>query len=98
MNRNSRIPFASVLLFLLVLAAVLLNTNTVASIKNSQPFHYHYVAFLPGTPPLKVGYERTDSGIQPIIETHRARAMMLSINTLCEKDEEGNIVVSVIGR
>lgn len=70
------------LFFLMALAAVLIGTDTSVAINDVGTLHYHDSKFLPGTPPLKKGYEQTAAGIKPIIEKHEPRVIPVSRDAL----------------
>jgi len=66
------------LFFSMALVAVLIGTDTSVAINDVGTLHYHDTKFLPGTPPLKKGYEQTEAGIRPVIEKHEPRIVPVS--------------------
>lgn len=66
------------LFFSMALVAVLIGTDTSVAINDIGLLHYHDTKFLPGTPPLKKGYEQTEAGIRPVIEKHEPRTVHVS--------------------
>ena len=66
------------LFFSMALVAVLISTDTSVAINDVGTLHYHDTKFLPGTPPLKRGYEQTAAGIKPVIERHEPRIVPVS--------------------
>jgi hypothetical protein len=66
------------LFFSMALVSVLMGTETSVAINDVGPLHYHDTQFLPGTPPLKKGYEQTEAGIRLVIEKHDPRIVHVS--------------------
>jgi len=87
-NRRRRMSFLNkrlavfTLLFSMALAPVLIGTDSSMAINNIVALYYHGKKLLPGTPPLKKGYEETEAIIRPVIEKHEPKIVPVSRDVL----------------
>lgn len=84
-----------VLPFFLVSVVVLTATDTSEAVISKLRFVYHDTKLLPGTPLLKRGYIRTGTGIRPVVERRRPRAVPISKIVTLENYWNGKTVVKV---